>query len=731
MKLFLLIISLFICGVTQATTYYISPTGNDATGNGSAANPWKTLAKATSTVTTVGDIIHVNAGTYTETQSLNLAKGVSVEGDGAATTILNSTVTGQWSIFLSLDSPQDTNGAQSISGMTFDGQYVSETNNKTWWAISVHGRSNVLIHDMKIINFRDRGVVFDGNDATDPHSDPGHHATGNKFYNNTVLNSAQNNGIYGGGLLNIGGQLGMEIHDNTMIQNQRVNFKNGWPIKYWDEGWLNGVKIYNNILTKAPYVGTYPGDGGDWDFCIELFNPRGVEIYNNTIQGSIDLSYSYKGTYPFSVWIHHNNLTHAVQNTKSEGGIICEFRSESILIENNVINNKTYGVTFNTRAVNDPGGNNPTNPAPTGGYSYIVDNIVRNNLFSNIYNGSGISNKFAIGVISEGTDDVQINNLQVYNNTIVAQTGNPVGVAFDFSSQGNGNVTGMYIRNNIITGFSGPWIQGTAGAGNTNITGMMLTHNDAFNNGNGNAPSWPGGNPANYTYTNNIAVNPLFVGSGFYTLQATSPCIDAGVNVGLPFNGAAPDMGYAEYGVAGNTPPTANAGPDQTITLPTNSVTLAGSGTDPDGTVTAYLWTKISGPAAGTITNANTAGTTVTGLVQGVYKFELRVTDNAGAFGRDTMQVTVNPAAGNIPPTANAGPNQTITLPANSVTLAGSGTDPDGTVTAYLWTKISGPAAGTITNPNAAGTTVTGLTQGVYQFELRVTDNAGAFGRDT
>ena len=110
-----------------------------------------------------------------------------------------------------------------------------------------------------------------------------------------------------------------------------------------------------------------------------------------------------------------------------------------------------------------------------------------------------------------------------------------------------------------------------------------------------------------------------------------------------------------------NIPPTANAGSDQTITLPTNSLILSGSGTDPDGTVVAYLWTKISGPVAGTITNATTSATSVTGLVLGVYKFELRVTDNNGAFGRDTMQVTVNPAAGNTPPIANAGPDQTIT----------------------------------------------------------------------
>ena len=63
------------------------------------------------------------------------------------------------------------------------------------------------------------------------------------------------------------------------------------------------------------------------------------------------------------------------------------------------------------------------------------------------------------------------------------------------------------------------------------------------------------------------------------------------------------------------------------------------------------------------------------------------------------MQVTVNTVLNinpNIPPVANAGIDQTITLPTNIVLLNGSGTDADGTIVSYAWTKISGPSAGTI-----------------------------------
>ena len=218
----------------------------------------------------------------------------------------------------------------------------------------------------------------------------------------------------------------------------------------------------------------------------------------------------------------------------------------------------------------------------------------------------------------------------------------------------------------------------------------------------------------------------------FLKLASGSDLIDAGINVGLPYSGNAPERGAYEFGTAPpvNQAPTANAGNNQTITLPTNNVTVNGSGTDPDGSIASYLWTKLSGPATFTIVSPAQAQTVINNLVQGTYQFELRVTDNQGAIGRDTMTVTVN-AAPNQAPTANAGPNQTITLPTNTVTVTGSGTDPDGTIASYLWTKISGPTSFTIVSPSQAQTVINNLVQGTYQFALRVTDNGGAIGRDT
>jgi hypothetical protein len=92
-----------------------------------------------------------------------------------------------------------------------------------------------------------------------------------------------------------------------------------------------------------------------------------------------------------------------------------------------------------------------------------------------------------------------------------------------------------------------------------------------------------------------------------------------------------------------NKPPIANAGGDQTFTLPIDSTLLNGSlSSDPDGTIVLYKWTKISGPPSNTIITPQSVQTRVKGLIQGAYQFELTVTDNGGLSAIDTVQIIVN-----------------------------------------------------------------------------------------
>ncbi len=89
-----------------------------------------------------------------------------------------------------------------------------------------------------------------------------------------------------------------------------------------------------------------------------------------------------------------------------------------------------------------------------------------------------------------------------------------------------------------------------------------------------------------------------------------------------------------------------------------------------------------------------------------------------------TITPITPPPVINLPPTANAGSDIAITLPQNTVTLSGRGSDPEGKAVSFQWTKFTGGTAN-ILSPNSANTDVTSLTQGSYVFRLVVTDDTG------
>jgi hypothetical protein len=172
----------------------------------------------------------------------------------------------------------------------------------------------------------------------------------------------------------------------------------------------------------------------------------------------------------------------------------------------------------------------------------------------------------------------------------------------------------------------------------------------------------------------------------------------------------------------GNKIPVSNAGQDKTVSG--RSVSLSGSGSDPDGTISTYSWSRLSGPAA-TLGNATSPTLSLTDLQLGTYVFKLKVTDNNGNSDTDYVKVNVTNAL----PAANAGTDQELTVPANSIVLTGTGTDSDGTIESYQWSQISGGTA-SLSNATSPKLTVSSLLEGSYSFRLKVTDNQGASDTD-
>ena len=96
----------------------------------------------------------------------------------------------------------------------------------------------------------------------------------------------------------------------------------------------------------------------------------------------------------------------------------------------------------------------------------------------------------------------------------------------------------------------------------------------------------------------------------------------------------------------GNQAPVADAGPNQTVTMP-NSATLAGSVSDdgvPAGATLTSTWSQLPGaPGTATFTNPNSPTTDVTFSAPGTYVLRLTA-DDTELQGHDDVSVTVNAA---------------------------------------------------------------------------------------
>ncbi|KAM9494411.1 dyslexia-associated protein KIAA0319-like protein isoform 2-T2 [Clarias gariepinus] len=178
--------------------------------------------------------------------------------------------------------------------------------------------------------------------------------------------------------------------------------------------------------------------------------------------------------------------------------------------------------------------------------------------------------------------------------------------------------------------------------------------------------------------------------------------------------------------------PVANAGPNQVITLPRNSITLYGNQSTDDHEPLAYEW-SLSPESKGKVVEMQGVRTPIlqlSAMQEGDYTFQLTVTDSSGQ--QDTAQVTVIvQPENNKPPVADAGPDKELTLPTDRTTLDGSKSSDDQKIVKYHWEKTEGPEGVKMENAESQVATVTGLQVGTYTFKLTVTDERDLQSSDT
>jgi len=219
--------------------------------------------------------------------------------------------------------------------------------------------------------------------------------------------------------------------------------------------------------------------------------------------------------------------------------------------------------------------------------------------------------------------------------------------------------------------------------------------------------------------------------TGAITLNTTMSQIGEGtvdVTITSQSTSALSDTATARVEVL-NTPPVADAGPDQSLALGETAVLDGSASSDPDNfpDPLTFQWTLVSVPAGSSVTdadldNATTSVASLTSDILGDYVVRLTVSDGQNSAVDEAVVRAENQA-----PVADAGPDRHVETGVE-VILNGSGSfDPDGEVITYAWTLQTAPATSALTTADLVGadTPNPGITpdvDGSYTLQLIVND---------
>jgi len=448
-----------------------------------------------------------------------------------------------------------------------------------------------------------------------------------------------------------GGQnWGFPFSPNFKFLNNTVNHTNNNVILLMNE-FTNALIQNNTIKNTALHAGM--GRGGDGQMMVIRVQAPGTVIERNAIDSSGYIPIYFLGN---NAQIRYNFINE-FNRTKMDGGGIytwlgngtpntgCRIHHNIVLNSNpsTAGTNQPYGLSHGIYIdANTANVQIDSNTVANMSYSglYLYSGASNNNIFGNTFYNADVTQCLQTNHFTNGR--ATKNNL-IKNNLFISKSANQYVAVFK-------------------TKYSLAKFTSTAGTFNNNYYARPIDDNLTIGTVSNNS-----------TFINNSLAQWKSV-SGQDANSKKSPLTITDVNdlrfeynetnvnktISLPFNYV--DVRGATYNgtitlapftstvlikngtVTTNKSPTANAGLDKIVTLPTNEINLSGTGTDPDGSISSYSWEKISGPSTGTITSPDSYFTLVTSLDQGAYLFQLKVTDNEGATGFDDIQITVNAA---------------------------------------------------------------------------------------
>lgn len=223
---------------------------------------------------------------------------------------------------------------------------------------------------------------------------------------------------------------------------------------------------------------------------------------------------------------------------------------------------------------------------------------------------------------------------------------------------------------------------------------------DQFGNGPRPHPAWVWGG----TVISGLKKGGFTLGPGNKMLGFANVSTGHWIDRGIPSNDITGFSGAQFYALSGiltvppsNTPPTANAGADQSIRAG-DTVDLDGSGSFDDNTAQAlldYQWSFDTAPlgSAATLDDDTSVMPSFVADVAGTYVLQLIVTDE-GELSSDPAYVVIS--SDNLAPTAVVTADFSLIIIGDVIQLDGTGsTDPETDELTYSWTITSAPATST------------------------------------
>jgi len=424
-----------------------------------------------------------------------------------------------------------------------------------------------------------------------------------------------------------------------IISNCTINNSNNSGIDLSGD-FDNATIIYNSISNSGiiPGMGRNGGDNGNGSYGGILTNGAGDNVGYNNVSTTGYIGIRFNGV---NNNIHNNYVNGFCQVLLDGGGIYTANQTgttNSSKVINNIVMNSPHnnGIYFDgkTNGVEVAG-----NTIANCSWGLYINNNWNMNVHDNTLYNNGPFNDGSSFKINHSELSINSSNISVNSNIFFARTAKQNVGYFAFADGAfppnfslNYNYYARPVDDNaaIFVALGNNYSYQSL-AGWKNISGQDLGSNKsplAVNDTNAIRFEY---NPSSSNKTVSLDATYIDVKNNSYNGSITLAPYTSAV---LIRNGA----------VTANKPPIANAGIDQTIPLPTTIVYLSGSGADSDGDISSYSWTKLSGPSGDNITAATSSNTTVTGLLEGVYQYQLTVTDNSGATGSDIVQITVKSA---------------------------------------------------------------------------------------